>query len=38
MKSKNIKKDDFKKDINSKDGFLNPLKKVLKEKSKKKKS
>ena len=36
-KNRNIKKEDFEKDVKSKDGFLNPLKKVLKEKPKKKK-
>jgi len=34
-KDKDIKKEDFKKDVKSKDGFLNPLKKVLNEKQKK---
>jgi hypothetical protein len=37
-KDKDIKKEDFGKDIKSKKGFLNPLKKVLKEKPKKKKN
>jgi len=36
-KNKDIKKEDFEKDVKSKKGFLNPLKKVLKEKQKKKK-
>lgn len=29
-RDRNIKKEDFKKDIKSKEGFLSPLKKVLK--------
>jgi len=36
-KNKDIKKKDFKEDVKSKKGFLNPLKKILKEKPKKKK-
>ena len=36
-KNKDIKKEDFKKNVKSEKGFLNPLKKVLKEKPKKKK-
>ena len=36
-KNKDIKKEDFKKDVKSDKGFLDPWKKVLKEKPKKKK-
>lgn len=35
-KNKDIKKEDFEKDVKSKEGFLNPLKKLLKEKPKSK--
>lgn len=35
-KNKDISKDDFKKDIKNEEGFLNPLKKVIKKKDKKK--
>ena len=36
-KNRDIKKEDFRKDVKSDKGFLDPLKKVLKEKPKKKK-
>lgn len=36
-RNKDIKKEDFKKDVKSEKGFLNPLKKVLKEKPKEEK-
>jgi len=35
--NKDIKKEDFKKDVKSKDGFLNPLKKFVEKDKKKKK-
>jgi len=32
-KNKDLKKEDFKKDIKSKESFLNPLKKIIKKKT-----